>query len=552
MQTKEQLTEESLAKFGPIELPQACRYSTDSYDLYPERQKCMQRRHEEHLEQLEILFFDEFKQLDFFSQLKVCTQSILASSYHHFSSYPVLDTLIDWTSSFGVARDGIALFDVEMQLAYLFLPFGSFDFAVEQHFLVIKPFLNSFSQFEGNENVIENDTDFSIHEQQQKFLQKTSLKIVENLPMYPKIPKSGSQNHSQLMQMKLEQAKTQIHSKAVADINDQDKKSVRKEIRLKFLCKNYLDNAHWLLKKYSESPEQARNRSLKIQSLSQTELFKALYMNNSIKYCSKPSSHLLHKLNQINDMFFYKKKELVLEDFSFKNEEMTSLSVRSFVQALIQTLNYNPTRNCSILGNLYYQSGSGTPYDPFVPQNQQIIRNLNVRSITFEHNEFGDPSYIQELLPLFKCSCLRESLSKLVITQNFIKQNAAIMITDKLKYLDQLTELQLNYGKINSIGISCVLYLLNFNQVYVKRLGIAGSVLQTKNMVQQLGFYLKNCYQQYQELDYLDCSGCITTLQHALDFVKILGLIRIKEIKADGMIGEIVEILKGVAIKITV
>ena len=55
------------------------------------------------------------------------------------------------------------------------------------------------------------------------------------------------------------------------------------------------------------------------------------------------------------------------------------------------------------------------------------------------------------------------------------------MLMDKIKNCTNLEKLCISNCKIQSTGISCALYILDYNKLYVSSLSIAGCVLKTQN-----------------------------------------------------------------------
>ena len=88
---------------------------------------------------------------------------------------------------------------------------------------------------------------------------------------------------------------------------------------------------------------------------------------------------MVSKLSEINGFYHYKQKVVQITELSFE-EQMTNIGMRAIAQSLLTALAYNPMTHIVRMTvnhvNINYIDGSGTPYDPFVPQNDQIIKNV--------------------------------------------------------------------------------------------------------------------------------------------------------------------------------
>ena len=136
----------------------------------------------------------------------------------------------------------------------------------------------------------------------------------------------------------------------------------------------------------------------------------SLYQNNLQRFCAVPDSNLISRLNEINGFYHYKQKVVQITELSFE-EQMTNIGMRAIAQSLLTALAYSPTSHIVRMTvghvNINYIDGSGTPYDPFVPQNNEIIRNVQIQSIEFNDNRFENLMYVQEMLTIFKSKQLR-------------------------------------------------------------------------------------------------------------------------------------------------
>ena len=248
-----------------------------------------------------------------------------------------------------------------------------------------------------------------------------------------------------------------------------------------------------------------------------------------------PDSNLVSRLNEINGFYHYKQKVVQITDLVFE-EQMTNIGMRAIAQSLLTSLAYSPTSHIVRMTvnhvNINYIDGSGTPYDPFVPQNDKIIKNVQIQSIEFNDNRFETLMYVQEMLAIFKSRQLRQTLRSFKINENLLKEKGVIMLMDKIKNCTSLEQLYISNCKIQSTGISCALYILDYNKLYVKALSIAGCTLKTQNQVKQLAQYIKNCvtYKQRENFEYLDISQVISSIAHAETFVEELNGVRIQKI----------------------
>lgn len=94
----------------------------DSYFFFPERLRSMSHNTQKQLNQIELLFMDEFVKISLKQKLLNVIDTIRQSSYHDFFYYSVLDKAINWTSLLGISQDGICLLDAEVNVGYLYLP----------------------------------------------------------------------------------------------------------------------------------------------------------------------------------------------------------------------------------------------------------------------------------------------------------------------------------------------------------------------------------------------------------------------------------------------
>ena len=122
------------------------------------------------------------------------------------------------------------------------------------------------------------------------------------------------------------------------------------------------------------------------------------------------------------------------------------------------------------------------------------------------------------------------------------------MLMDKIKSCAGLELLHISNCKIQSTGISCALYILDYNKLYVKSLSIAGCALKTQNQVRQLAQYVKNCvtYTKRENFEFLDITQVISSIAHAEAFVEELGGVRIQKIAVRKESPDVALVLKRV------
>ncbi|CAL6049431.1 Conserved_hypothetical protein [Hexamita inflata] len=529
------------------------QFTVKLHELFPERQKCMYRRVTEHIQRIDLMFLDEFKALTLQNQIVATVKLYLESSYHHFYYYPVYDRDIDWTSSVGLAQDGMCMVDSELQLGYLYLPYSSFKIeSITEHTIVLKTTAKEARDMEQSTYVEDDDTDTRT-----VFRSLTRIDI----PVYPKI----SEKHSMrpIMSYKIEQAKQTIMTASYADEPEvplpENSDKLRHHLTITFKNQNHTENFAKIVQMYqtqekAPNPDSDLNRNLRIQSRTTTELFQSLYLNNTTRFCSVPSKKLMNQIDLINDLYYFRSKKLILNDFEFSNEEMHHITIRAIVASIVAVLNFKPKHNTIVIKDtersIRFTSGSGTPYSPFVPQMPQMFNNIKIQKFSLNSNNFQQIEFVSELMPLLKNHQVKQDLIVLHITENVLKQKGAIMIADKLKAYKSLEQLNISNAKVGPTGVSCVLYLLDFNKQYLRSLSIAQCKFKTKNQIRQLATYIVNCFKNNMDFVYLDISGCIKTLAHAEAFVIALENYKIPTICVKDTIPEVADSISRAAVKI--
>ncbi|CAL6025758.1 Conserved_hypothetical protein [Hexamita inflata] len=493
------------------------KMSTNLPDLFPERQKCMIHRVKEHLQQIDILYMDEFKALSLDDQLIYSIQTMLKSSYHHFYFYPVFDQTIDWTSAIGIARDGICLVDAEVSQAYLYLPFNCIKAKMTRNYVILtvnKELCKSIDEYSDS---------LSVHVEPQPTQATSMHKFTSKLPVYPKI--GNGIEMEPLMSCIIENCEKSLQSFTTQDLpTSANESDFRSKIQLKFKNINQMKNFMRTFMSYSDQPKICTDRYMRIQSKTTTQLLHSLYLNNCVNNCSKPSQQLLRQLDLINDVFTFKNKKLNLTTVEFVKEPLNFMGFKSVSQSLIQVLNYQahaPISICIQSIKLNYKKGTGTPYDPFVPVNTEIVQNVLIENLKFVENDLIDLMYITDFQHLMSNKVLKKTLKSFYFSENLLKNKGVIIAAKQLSGFHALKHITLNETKMKATGLACFVYLMDYGRVYLTQLLVAGVHIQTKNQAKQLALYILNSLKYNKEFELLDISDCFDGMSLATSFCEV-------------------------------
>lgn len=141
------------------------------------------------METMELIYFDEFKQLSFDKKLHAVHGHFMRSAYHSIYFYPVLDKKIDWTSMLGIARDGLFLMDAELNQVYMYIPFPLIESVHElstQINIHMKDLVRQNGHFRSNSSELNSTMDDN-YDKGNFINQVTKLAVDLEIPMYPKI-----------------------------------------------------------------------------------------------------------------------------------------------------------------------------------------------------------------------------------------------------------------------------------------------------------------------------------------------------------------------------